>query len=86
MRGISEEVISLKEDKKEYRVYRERKRYARINCPYCDVRHYWTRTDKWKLRKEGGAQIICPKCGGSYWILLNADGVGTHIRAKRREG
>ena len=63
----------------------ERERFGRARCPYCDQRHFWKRNDKWQLLKYGQINVWCRRCGESYWIVLNVDGVGTHIRAKRVE-
>ena len=69
---------------KEY-LAEERKRFGTVICPYCGQRHFWKRRDKWKLRRDNEAQIDCSKCGDRYWIMMNADGVGVHIRANRKE-
>lgn len=63
----------------------ERERFGRARCPYCDQRHFWKRNDKWQLLKYGQINVWCRRCGESYWIVLNVGGVGTHIRANRRE-
>ena len=63
----------------------ERERFGRASCPYCGQRHFWKRRDKWKLRRDNETQVDCSKCGDRYWIMMNADGIGVHIRANRRE-
>lgn len=63
----------------------ERKRLGRADCPYCGARHYWRRIDRQKLAGDGEVRLSC-RCGGFYWVVMNLDGAGTHIRANRREG
>lgn len=56
----------------------------RTRCPMCDARHYWTRPDRKELQERGELQINC-QCGEQYWVVINKDGRGTHIRTNRRE-
>ena len=70
---------------KEY-LAEERRQFGTVICPYCGQRHFWKRRDKWKLRRDNETQIDCSRCGDRYWIMMNADGEGVHIRANRREG
>lgn len=63
----------------------ERERFGRATCPYCNQRHFWKRNDKWQLLKNGQVSVWCRRCEKTYWIILNVDGIGTHIRAKREE-
>lgn len=56
----------------------------RTRCPACDARHFWTRPDRKELQKKGEVRIDC-QCGEYYWVVINKDGRGTHIRANRRE-
>lgn len=55
----------------------------RTRCPLCDARHFWTRPDRKELQEKGELQINC-QCGEHYWVVMNRDGRGTHIRANRR--
>ena len=55
------------------------------SCPYCGTRHFWKRQEKQELRKDGEVRIECGNCGEPYRIVMNADGIGTHIRAGRKE-
>ena len=63
---------------------KERERFGRAECPYCNQRHFWKRNDKWNLLKTGQLDVICRRCGEMYWVVLNVDGIGTHIRANRK--
>lgn len=56
----------------------------RTRCPVCDARHFWTRPDRKELHEKGELRIDC-QCGEHYWVVINKDGRGTHIRANRRE-
>lgn len=56
----------------------------RTRCPACDARHYWTRPDRKELQEKGEVRIDC-QCGEHYWVVMNKDGIGSHIRANRRE-
>ena len=56
----------------------------RTRCPVCDARHYWTRPDRTELEEKGELRIDC-QCGEHYWVVMNKDGRGSHIRANRRE-
>lgn len=56
----------------------------RTRCPVCDARHFWTRPDRKELQEKGEVRIDC-QCGKHYWVVINKDGRGTHIRANRRE-
>ncbi len=56
----------------------------RTRCPVCDARHYWTRPDRKELQEKGEVRIDC-QCGEHYWVVMNKDGRGSHIRANRRE-
>lgn len=50
----------------------------------CNARHYWTRPDRKALAENKELQIDC-QCGQRYWVVMNKDGKGTHIRTNRRE-
>lgn len=56
----------------------------RTRCPECNARHFWTRPDRKELHEKGELRIDC-QCGEHYWVVINKDGRGTHIRANRRE-
>lgn len=56
----------------------------RIRCPECNTKHFWTRPDRKELQEKGEVRIDC-QCGEHYWVVMNKDGRGSHIRANRRE-
>lgn len=72
----------MKSSYKEY-LEQQRRRLGRADCPYCGARHYWRRIDRQKLEKDGETRISC-KCGEIYWVVMNIDRAGTHIRANRK--
>ena len=73
----------MKNTYKEYKE-QERRRFGSADCPYCGARHFWQRLDRWKLARDNETRITCRKCGEFYWVTMNADGNGTHIRANRK--
>lgn len=54
------------------------------SCPYCGTRHFWKRPDRKEIQEKGEVRIDC-RCGEHYWVVMNKDGRGSHIRANRRK-